>query len=72
MRYVYYDSIAKRVQILPEHDTEQGLFVGSISDEDFGKLNSRFLVQSLLKNHGIDVTGLDIEIVIGPSPASQS
>lgn len=67
MRHVYFDDVAATVNILPEESTEHGVLLGSVSDEDFGKLRTNFLVQFLFNRAGIDRSGLDVEIVIGPS-----
>lgn len=67
MRFVYFDDTAATVHILPEESTDHGVLLGSVSDEDFGKVRTNFLVQSLFVNAGINRTGLDVEIVIGPS-----
>ena len=67
MRYLYFDDTAATVTILPEESTEHGVLLGRVSDEDFGKVRTNFLVQSLFNNAGINRTGLDIEIVYGPS-----
>lgn len=67
MRYLYFDDTAATVTILPEESTEHGVLLGLVSDEDFAKVHTNFLVQSLFVNAGIDRTGLDVEIVYGPS-----
>ena len=67
MRYLYFDDVAATVTILPEESTEHGVLLGLVSDEDFGKVQTNFLVQALFANAGIDRTGLDVEIVYGPS-----
>ena len=67
MRYLYFDADINTVTILPEESTEHGVVLGLISDDDFGKVHTNFLVQSLFANAGIDRTGLDVEIVYGPS-----
>ncbi len=67
MRYLYFDDVTATVTILPEESTEHGVLLGLVSDEDFGKVQTNFLVQALFANAGIDRTGLDVEIVYGPS-----
>lgn len=69
MRYVYFDDIAATVHILPEESTEHGVQIGMVSDSDFGKIRTNFLVQALFNRAKIDRSGLDIQIVIGPSQA---
>lgn len=67
MRYVYFDEPAAEVVILPEESTEHGVLLGLVSDDDFGKVHTNFLVQSLFNNAGIDRQALDVQIVLGPS-----
>jgi hypothetical protein len=67
MRHFYFDDVANTVMILPEESTEYGQRIGTVSDEDFGKVNTKFLIQSFFTNAGISRTGLEVEIVYGPS-----
>ena len=67
MRYIYFDETTNIVEILPDESTEHGVLLGSVSDEDFAHIKTTFLVQSLLYRAGIERSGINIQIVIGPS-----
>lgn len=48
MRYVHFDEVMNQVKILTYESTEHGVVVGSVSEEDFAKTSTKFLVQALM------------------------
>lgn len=67
MRFFYFDADQDVVHVLPEESTSHGVFLGSVSENDFGVLNTNFVVQALFTKAKINRSGMTVRIVFGPS-----
>ncbi len=67
MRFFYFDAEQDVVHVLPEESTSHGVFLGSVSEDNFGALNTNFLVQAFFNKANINRSGMTVRIVFGLS-----
>ena len=67
MKNFHYDEANGIVYILPDRDDSKGFFLGELSTQDFAKLRTTFATQAFFDHHKINVSGLNIRVIHGPS-----
>lgn len=67
MRFFYFDEAQDVVHVLPEESSSHGVFLGSVSEDNFGALNTNFIVQAFFAKAKINRSGMTVRIVFGPS-----
>lgn len=66
MRYGYFDQNTRVVSITLDPHEGLGTFIGMVTDDDFYRLNYKFLVSAWLSRLSQHPTALDIRVEEGP------